>query len=212
MGLFSSDEIIDISIDLHAGMPTYPGDPEFKSRRLLDMERADPCNLTLMDVSAHAGTHVDAPCHFLRGGESVAELPLDLFAGRAEVFDVPDCSAITRAELDQLAIAAGMRVLLKTRNSRTRDFCRDFCALTADAAAFLAEKGVRAVGIDCLSIAAPSQTGIVHRTLLEAGIGIIESLDLSGVEPGSYTLVALPLKIAGADGSPVRAVLVKNRS
>jgi arylformamidase len=163
----------------------------------------------------HTGTHVDAPVHFLADGAGVDALPLDQLLGEARVVDVGEASSIGAAELRTIDPRAGERLLFKTRNSargwKTDRFLPDFVYLSREGAALLAERRVRTVGIDYLSIAGMHEGVPTHRALLEQGICIIEGLDLSPVEPGSYELVCLPLRLAGADGAPAR-VLLRARS
>jgi arylformamidase len=203
-------------VPLRAGMAVWPGDPPVRIERLSSIERGGAVNLSAISMCLHTGTHVDAPLHYLRGGPGVAELPLDALAGPARVVGIRDPKAIRESALRPLGIRRGERILFRTRNSRrcwrTAGFCRDYVHLALDAAVWLAERGIAAVGIDYLSIGAPDEQGDrVHRVLLEAGIGIIEGLDLSPAPPGRYELICLPLKMPGADGAPARAVLRARR-
>ncbi|MCK4871148.1 MAG: cyclase family protein [Phycisphaerales bacterium] len=203
---------IDISITLSPDIVVWPGDPPFTRDRVADIGRGDVCNVSRFAMSAHTGTHVDAPLHFIRDGVSIERAPIEALVGPARVIAVEDVASIHADVLRHADVHAGERILLKTDNSKRRwvnqPFNKGFVHLAPDAAEYLAEVSVMAIGIDYLSIGADDAGGTeTHRILLSAGIWIIESLDLSGVEPGAYDLVCLPLKIEGADGAPARAVL-----
>ncbi|NOT45301.1 MAG: cyclase family protein [Acidobacteria bacterium] len=226
MGLASaraSHEWIDISVPLLSGMPHWPGDPPVRIDRVQSLSR-DGANVSRLDMSAHSGTHVDAPAHFVAGGAGIADLPIDAVTGPARVVHIHDSRVVDVASLEALHIARGERLLIRTRNSDRpwyrEPFRADFVHLTPDAAAWLADRRPSCVGIDYLSISgADDDPALTHRALLEAGVWIIEGLDLSGAPPGHYELVCLPLRIAGvtapgahtegtaADGAPARAIL-----
>jgi arylformamidase len=199
---------IDVTVPIRPGMPVYPGDPGVDLTLARSIDRGDPANVTRLDIGAHTGTHVDAPCHFISGARGASELSLDRFLGPCVVADATGADgpigtdAINALDLPPLT----ERVLLRTRNSElwARDeFTDGFVRLDAGGAAAVVERGVRVVGIDYLSIGDRP----AHLTLLERDIGIIEGLDLRAVEPGPYYLACLPLRIAGADGAPARALL-----
>jgi arylformamidase len=204
---------IDVSVPLTTGMAHWPGDPEPSFERISDMEAGAEANVTLCRMTAHTGTHMDAPGHFLAGGGGIDEFPLEVGIGRARVISMPpNVRAIGRAELEGTGIRRGERVLLKTRNSSgrwdDREFQPDFAALNESAARLLSEVGVALVGVDYLSVGLFEGDGVeTHRALLGAGIWIVEGLNLAGVEDGDYDMVCLPLRIQGCDGSPVRAAL-----
>jgi arylformamidase len=207
-------KVYDISLTLRARMPVFPGEPTPLLEPTSRMERGDSYNVSRLTLSTHTGTHIDAPLHFLAGGTPVDQLPVDVLVGPALVVEMPVEQEITAAALEAAAIPPGTeRILFKTRNSRLlddEDFRRDFIYLTLDAARWLVERGVRLLAIDYLSVEQmDAQPNIVHQTLLRAGVVIVEGADLRRVAPGSYLLACLPLKIEGADGSPVRAVLVE---
>ena len=192
-------------------MAHYPGDPEVLITRDQDISRGDPVTLTRISLGAHAGTHVDAPMHFLAGGRSIDEAGLDALSGPARVIAIADSRSIEVPELEQHRIKAGEILLFKTRNSalwKDDVFHGDSVYLSTEAATFLAGKRVRTVGIDYLSIAGYQRNETeVHAILLGASIWIIESLDLSRVEPGVHELICLPLRIEGAEAAPARAFL-----
>jgi arylformamidase len=208
--------IYDISLTISPHLPVWPGDPAIVLERLQKMEEGDSANVTQINMSAHVGTHVDSPYHFL-GGDSptVEKLSLNLLTGRAYVLHIPDeVEVITADVLVKANIPPRTRRLLfKTRNSTywaemEPDFQTGFVGLSVDAAQYVVEKGIRLVGIDYLSIAPYKQGGPTHQALLEAGVVILEGINLSEVAPGRYTIYCLPLKLAGSDGAPARAILV----
>ncbi len=203
---------IDISVPLRSGMVHWPGDQDVRLDRKLALERGDPMNLTAASMSLHTGTHMDAPLHFVAGAPGIDRMPPDATVGRARVLEFPAAAKIGRAELEPHAVEAGERILLKTSNSarcwRTDKFVADFVSVTPDGARYLAGRGIRAVGIDYISIGPDGAEGDeTHRVLMSAGIWIIEGLDLSVVEPGEYDLICLPLKVLDGDGAPARAIV-----
>ena len=208
--------IYDISLAIQPDLPVWPGDPAILNSRIAKMEEGSPVNVTHISMGAHVGTHVDAPYHFL-GGDAprIEALSLNAMIGRAHMVEVPDeISLITADVLSQVDISRrARRLLFKTRNSKlwlngVREFQPDFVALSASGAQFLVDKGIALVGIDYLSIATYDDWIPTHRILLEAGIVILEGLDLSVVPPGRYSLCCLPINLAGADGAPARAILI----
>lgn len=196
---------------IHPGMVVWPGDGAPRIERVLKLEDGDPYNLTSLHMSAHTGTHVDAPLHFLRGAADIGSLPLDALLGRARVIDVVDPVAVQRGDLPP-DLKRGDRVLFRTLNSvrhiHEARFVEEFVYVSKEAALDLVELGVAAVGIDYLSIGGFRNDLVeTHEILLGAGVWVIECLDLSGIEPGEYELACMPLKIPGADGAPARAAL-----
>ena len=205
---------IDISVPLQSGMVNWPGDPPVSIAPLKDMDRGGSSNVGMISMSTHTGTHMDAPRHMLRGGKSLDSLPLEATIGPARVVEILDRKSIQAAELRDHRIRRGERILFKTYGSARRwrkpEFDPDYVYITAEAARLLASRGVRTVGVDYLSVGGYREgTHETHEILLEAGIWIIEGLNLSGVEPGRYDLVCLPLRIANGDGAPSRAALRK---
>lgn len=205
--------IYDITLDLRAGMPTYPGEPEPSLQSLKQISSGDSANVSAFSMGAHTGTHVDAPCHFIGGAPAVHELPLGALVGPCAVIELPSIDVIGRSHLETAAGARNAaRLLLKTKNSglwASDQFHQDFAHISPDAAAWLLERRALLVGIDYLSIEQfHSPTHQVHRMLLEAGVVILEGLDLRAVSPGAYTLVCAPLKLVGSDGAPARVFLL----
>jgi len=177
------------------------------------MQQGADANVTFCRMTAHTGTHMDAPNHFLMDGRGIDEFQLEVGIGRARVITVGSgVRAIRDTELQDKEIRRGERIFLKTKNSdrawHDRDFQPDFTALTESAAAFLSDSGVALVGVDYLSVGLYQADGIeTHKTLLRAGIWIVEGLDLAAVSDGEYDMVCLPLRILGCDGSPARVAL-----
>ena len=207
-------KIYDISVLVCEGMPTWPGDPELKMSLASSIARGDAANVTHLDMGAHTGTHLDAPFHFVPDGPGIEQLPLETLLGPCRVFDLTDVDGnITAAALEKGDWRGVTRALFKTRNSRhwakdEHEFDKEFCALAADSAGQLIEKGVELVGVDYLSVEAfGSKKHPVHEILLGMGVVIVESLNLSEIPAGDYELIALPVKLKGADGAPARVVL-----
>ncbi len=204
---------VDVSVPLESGMVTYPNNAPFEIWRTLDMDRGDDRNLSVLSMSLHAGTHIDAPVHFLAGRNGSDLVPLSAVIGRAQVIGIENPSAITPAELEAYGLNAGERILFRTRNSderwHTQSFADDFVHVSSAAAQYLAQRRVSTIGVDHLSVGGfASRNGAeVHRALLSAGVWIIEGLDLSAVSPGPYELLCLPLRVVGADGAPARVLL-----
>jgi arylformamidase len=203
---------IDISVTIKAGMAHWPDNPPIKVDRMLDMERGDICNVSVLSFGSHTGTHMDAPLHFLRNGRSLDRMPLDATIGPARVIEIRDKEAVKVEEIKNQRIKAGERVLFKTRNStrswKSDNFDEDFVYISKEAAAFLAKTKVMTVGIDYLSVGGFRKDGVeTHHALLGAGIWVIEGLNLAKVKPGRYELNCLPLKVLNSDGAPARALL-----
>ena len=201
----------DVSVPVRAGMVHWPDNPPIELVRTMDMAKGDPATCSRLSLGVHSGTHVDAPVHFVAGGGGVDAIPLDRLLGEARVVEVSEGPSIGVAQLRVVDPRPGERLLFKTRNSarcwKSDRFLPDFVHLSVEAAALLAERQVRTVGIDYLSIAGMGEGVPTHVPLLEKGICIIEGLDLSSVQPGSYELICLPLRLAGADGAPARVLL-----
>jgi len=204
----------DITLPVSAHLPVWPGDPAFELQRMDSMDDGGHTNTSRVTMSVHMGTHVDAPHHFLNNNKTVENLPLNILFGRAYVIHLPDADMITADMLEKADIPPRTRrILFKTRNSQLwargeKVFQTDFVALAPDAAQYLVERGFKLVGVDYLSVAPFKDGRPTHEILLKAGVVIVEGLDLSAVAPGRYTLHCLPLKLAGSDGAPARAVLV----
>jgi arylformamidase len=199
--------LIDVTLPISDKLPVWPGDPPVHLTRVSD----DLPMVSRLSMSCHAGTHVDAPAHFLADGPGVEALPLDVLIGPAWVAQFTGRGQLAANMFAGAAIPTGtVRLLIRSDNSDrvVEAFAPDFVALAPDAAAWLLDHGIRLVGIDGPSIEAFAAPGDpVHRALLAAGVIIVENLALAGVAPGAYELTCLPLPIAGCDGAPARVVL-----
>ncbi len=206
--------IHDISLPISGSLIVWPSDPEVKITQTSRLDKGDMATVSRLDMGAHTGTHVDAPCHFVPGGSSVDTLDLNVLMGPALVVHVLEADALSVDVLERLRIPPGTeRVLFRTRNSDLwargeREFDEDFVAITEDGAHWLVENRVRLVGIDYLSVGPFDEPIPTHSVLLRAGVIAVEGLDLSGMAAGVYQFVCLPLKIAGCDGAPARAILI----
>ncbi len=192
-------------------MPVWPGEPDLEVHRLHSIENGAGANVSGLRAGCHTGTHVDAPLHFVGGGDSVDKLPLDLFVGRAVVHTMTASTCIGKGDLESLDIRRGDRVIFKTSNSLLWEkgpFQRDFVYISEEAASHLVDIGVKTVGIDYLSVEKYGlEEAPTHHIFLSAGTGLIEGLDLRGIEGGEYELICLPLKLDGVDGAPARVIL-----
>lgn len=204
----------DISLSISEALIVWPGDPPPHITHSAHLDRGDPYTVSRLDISTHTGTHVDAPAHCIPGGLAVDTLDLNVLVGPAQVVQALEADTLSAAVLEGLAIPPGTeRLLLRTRNSERwargeRELATDFVALTEDGARWLVARGVRLVGVDYLSVGPFDDPLPAHHVLLGAGVVAVEGLNLSGVAPGLYQLVCLPLKIAGGDGAPARAILI----
>jgi arylformamidase len=205
--------VIDISVPLREGMPTYPGDPPFEKAPAKSRKAGDAAEVSRLTLGSHAGTHVDVPFHFVAGGADVLAVGPAPFVGPCRVVEAVGVPRVDAADVARLSPAAGERILFKTDNSAlwARDeFAADYVYLTAAAAEVLAERRVALVGWDYLSVEefdAADAPG--HEKLLAAGVMILEGLNLADVPAGEYFLAALPLALAEGDGAPARAVLLE---
>lgn len=205
--------IYDISVPVVNGGLIYPGNPAISITPQQAVSKGGSSNVSSLAFGSHTGTHVDAPKHFFDDGITVDALPLETLMGPAMLICIDDeVAAVGEEQLRMHQLSSHTRILIKTRNSsfvRERDFKEDYTYLAPDGAAYLVSLGVRLVGIDYLSIEQfHSGHHRTHRTLLEAGVVIVEGLDLSVPPMGPYDLRVLPLRLTGLDGAPARAVLV----
>lgn len=210
-------KIIDISVPIKNNMVVWPGDPSVNNQKVNDIEAGDDANVTTICMSAHTGTHIDAPNHFVQGGQRIENLDLNVLIGEVEVIEIgPSIELINAKVLEDLIKEKWpIRVLFRTRNSERNllgqdHFSEDFVAVSKDAANYLVKRGVKLVGIDYLSIAPFEDSVNPHVSLLKNEIVILEGLDLSHVKAGVYHLIALPLKLEGSDGAPARVILIQN--
>lgn len=201
--------MIDITVPLKKGMDVWEGDPEFESELVYTVDN-DGANVSKLILSAHAGTHIDAGWHYFNDKKGVDEIDIDTLIGKCQVICIDD------EELEERKITvksimdkiASDRVLFKTSNSNNPGvFQKDAVALSLEAAQYLNQKGVKLVGIDGFSVENFYGDGTVHKELLSHDVVVVETLDLSHVEPGTYELMCFPMKIIHGDAAPTRAVL-----
>ena len=205
-------KIIDISQEVHPGMPVYPGDPSFQSRQVSSFKQGHICEVSELTMGSHCGTHVDAPLHMMADGATIESLPLENFIGPCRVLTVP-FAMISEKSLMEMNVQPGERILLRTDPQGKFNSNMHFnpAALSMRAAQYLAQLPVKLVGIDSPTVENIELCdGEVHRTMMNAGICVVEGLRLSHVEDGNYFLSALPLRLTGENGAPCRAVLLKN--
>jgi arylformamidase len=203
--------LIDVTVPLKSGMPTFPGNPEFELQAVKRIAEGASSNVSRLVLGTHTGTHVDAPRHFFDNGVTVDALALELLIGRARVIEIPKRGGITRDDLAAAGLREDLRVLLKTPNSALwngEPFRQDFTYLDESAASYLVDQGVKVVGVDYLSVEQFKKPGApAHRALLSRNAVIIEGLNLSEAAPGMYEMYCLPLPVTGGDGAPARVVL-----
>ena len=207
--------IHDLSVGISPTLPIWPGNPGVEIVRMQNMDKGDHANVSRLSLGAHTGTHVDAPVHFINGAAGVDTLPLDVLVGPALVIELPSVAVVSAPDLDGAHIPAGtQRLLIKTRNSTywangDTTFHEDFVGVAVDAANWLVAHHMALVGVDYLSVAPWKQGTPTHRALLEAGVVIVEGLNLTGIAPGTHDFACLPLKLVGSDGSPARAIITE---
>lgn len=208
---------IDVTAALDpARTPVYEGDAPMRFDLLKDMRKGDNLTLSALSLGAHSGTHIDAPMHFIAAGAPIDQVALDPLIGAARVIDIADSvQAIDAMELNRHEWRGAARVLFRTRSTLrgwmdSVEFHRDFAYVAPDAAQLLADAGVLLVGVDYISaeqFGAPEPR--THQILLGRGIPIVEGLDLRPVQAGDYDVIVLPLKVAGHEGAPARAIMRK---
>ena len=204
-------KIYDITLPLQPGLASWPGDTPYEFSQNAAISEGDSVNLGSISMSVHTGTHTDAPRHFFDSGITVENMDLNAFLGPCVVVDVRGKSLITASDLENLDLRNTPRVLFKTNAwTVTTIFPTTFPLLHEALPAHLKALGVVLVGLDVPSVdAMESKELAIHHALHDCGITILESLRLQEVPPGVYELIALPLKLVGADGAPVRAILKK---
>jgi arylformamidase len=204
-------KIHDISLPLSAGTVPWPGDKPFRLTPSMTIDAGNSVNLSSFSTSSHNGTHADAPFHYNSRGATMERLPLEVFVGPALVAEIVSDQEIPVSALASLDLADVPRLLLRTAPGRDRArFPERIATLSVEAVEWLAGRGVKLIGVDVPSVdVIDSKTLPIHHALDRAGVLILENLQLDGVQAGRYELIALPLKIAGGDGSPVRAILVE---
>ena len=221
-----NSDIIDITIPFRNGMVHWPSDFAPRIERIMDVDRGDEVTISKLQVLSHTGTHIDAPLHFVPKGGTIDEMPLDTMIGPARVIEIKDTESVKLEELAPYDVQRGERILFKTQNSsrlyKTDEFSKEYVFVSYEAAEYLANRGIVLVALDYLSICkyeteadwesvteylTKSDMHRVHRIFLENGIYILEAVNLSGVEPGEYELICLPIKLDRGDAGLARAVL-----
>jgi arylformamidase len=205
---------IDISATISDHMTRWPTDPEVRIYKAEQIGvNGAVANVTAIETTAHVGTHIDAPLHFVKDGMDVASVPLEKLIGIAKVINIRNLKEISLEEITPLEISRGDRILFRTTNSdlawEHEPFTEDYVYLSTDAAKFLSEKKINCVGIDYLSLGSKENDPEVHRLMLGNNIVIIEGLKLKEVEAGEYDMICLPLKIKDSDGGPSRVIIRK---
>lgn len=204
---------IDISLPVKPGMACYLGSSGVTFVAVKSMADGDMTNDAAIEADLHAGTHIDAPRHFIDGGKTIEELDINSLLGKAYVAAVPNSAMVTALDLENADIPSGTnRLLVRTDNSVRRKnmgnaFETDYVALDITAARWLVDRKVQLVGLDSLSIEKFGGDGSVHRTILGAGIIVLEGVDLGSVSPGVYDLCCLPPAYTGVEAAPARALL-----
>ena len=203
--------LIDISRRLQNGMPVWPGDTNFSFELSWTKEESGSVNVGKLTLSTHTGTHIDAPFHFDENGKKVIDLDPNLYVGEARVIELLDVESIKKVDLEAFSLNGVKRLLIKTNSWKNDNaFPERIPHIEKDVAEFLKENGIKLLGIDVPSVdPLDSKELVAHHGLHENGVHILESIDLRSVSEGDYELIALPLPLTDADGSPVRAVLRK---
>jgi arylformamidase len=201
--------LYDLSPTIRQGTPVWPGDTPYTTSFTWSIAAGATVNVSAITTTPHLGSHADAPLHTEPRGEGIADLALERYLGPCRVVKVPPMPLIEPRHVEGLDLASPRRLLFKSESVRDRkSFPERFSALSPELAGLLAERGVLLVGLDTPSVDPfDSKTLDAHHALARGGVAILEGLVLDGVPEGVYELIALPLKLAGLDASPVRAVL-----
>jgi arylformamidase len=215
---------LNTEIPLTPAMPPRPDEPPPPENkvplpsvyRFFDVDKGDKVTMSRIEMSSHDGTHIDAPRHFIPGGPTIDTMDIETTVGPGRVIEIKNEKSVTVKELEPYNIRAGERIIFKTKNSplvwSKRQWDGKFVTVSLEAAKYLAEKKIRLVGFDYISLASaepPENIGWVHEAFLKNNIYILEALNLGGVEPGDYELICLPLRIEGGDAGPCRVILRK---
>jgi arylformamidase len=205
---------IDISLPIYEGMVGGPNDPRVTVKLVRDPAKGDPVTMSQLTMISHTGTHIDSPRHFFVDGTTIDALPLETFIGPARVIEIKDTDSIKPAELEPYDIQSGERILFKTKNSSwvydSDKFVTPYVYISNEAALFLVEKKVQLVGIDYITVggyATREDNRVVHKLFLNGGVSILEEVNLKGVKPGRYELIAVPLRFRKLDAAPCRAII-----
>ena len=202
----------DITLPMSEDYPEWPGLTPFSIGSHAKMEDGEVYNATHIKINSHFGTHIDAPRHFLSDGVSIDELSLDYLIGPCQVFELACPKSIGKKDLEGLDLGGVERVLFKTNNKKIlhdREFHEDYVGIDASGARYLAERDIKVVGVDYYSVALWDEAVEVHQILLKKDVVLLEAVDLAHVEEGLYHLIALPMKVKGAEAASARVVLGK---
>ncbi len=215
----TATKLYDISVPLNDKSPVWPGDPQVVIRQLSAISKGDETNVSQFRMSVHSGTHIDAPKHFINKAHGVGQINLKLLIGEVLIFEIDPIirvisEDVLKSHYQWNQVGMIPKVIFKTRNSAfwsesPDTFRKDYTALDRSGAMALAEKNLDLVGIDYLSIALFEETALPHEILLSKNIILLEAVNLSGVEPGLYQLICLPILLADCEGAPARAILLK---
>ena len=204
-------KLIDVTIPLDSNVPLYPGNTPFSLEAIKRISRGVSSNVSTLHMSAHGGTHVDAPRHFFDDATGTEALPLEMLVGRARVVEVTSRKGITADDLTRFDLSEDVRVLIKTANSRlwgSPEFHPDYVGVTESGARYLVDHGIKVVGVDYRCVEEFKRPGApAHHLLLGGGTIVIEGLNLRDVDPGIYEMYCLPLPLVESDGAPARVVL-----
>jgi len=205
----SESSLHDISRRISEETAVWPGDTPFSRRYVMRLSQGMSCNTSTLTLSAHTGSHADAPAHFVEGAAGIDQVSLLPYLGRCRVLEARDPRCVTLADLSGLDLREEERLLFKTFNPPQDNLWQDdFAFVSLDAAQAAAAGGLKLLGLDTPSVDPMDSKSLhAHKALLAGGVAILESLDLAQVPPGIFELIALPLKIVGGDASPVRAIL-----
>lgn len=211
-------KIYDISLPIQYNMPVWPGDPPVKLEALSSIEKGDHSNVTQIKMSVHTGTHIDAPHHFIRSGDTVDQIPLRKMIGEVFVISIDDevdviSDRVLESHPDRHILDQATKILFRTRNSsiwysHPETFQTDYVGIDASGAALLAKINLDLIGVDYLSIATYHETCEPHQILLSKEIVLLEGIDLFNIPTGFYDLFCLPLNIEGCEGAPARVILI----
>ncbi len=206
-------KVYDISRQLGENTPTWPGDTPFSYTVNWSKQHTGSVNVGSVKMSVHTATHVDSPFHFDENGKRMDELNLSIFMGPAFVVDVSSYETVELTHVEDIITQhPTKRILFKTNAwKKEEEFPTNIPTLSVDVVKLLGKMQTPLIGVDLPSVDdLDSKELPIHHALHQANISILEGLDLREVEEGEYELIALPLKLKRTDGSPVRAILVKN--
>lgn len=207
---------VDVTYPISPAMPVWPGQPAIECQPISKIDKPDQAQVSVLKMSVHCGTHIDAPNHFVAGDSDITAAPLSVMSGAVRVCEIDSDGHLTADDLLAFEkrtepVTAGERLFFRSRNSR-RDWTKEpfdktYAAVDPSLAEALVQRGVDVVGVDYLSVAPFDDPATTHRILLHARVWIIEGLDLREISEGRYEFIAAPLKIVGSDASPLRVLL-----